>query len=512
MAAALTTSELLRSLQLGSEVAESDDELQEHFVTTAAFHEIVNDETDLILGPKGSGKTAIFRIIADGDFDIPTLQDVDVVPAFNTSGDVLFQQFRDDIGTVSEPQLRDVWTAYILTLVGWHLLNKYEGDKFDTLRHAMAAAGLPATMAVTKPKSAWQAMTKILNRFLYPDAVEGKVGLGEGLPNFETRAEYPTAPLSRDPDGRTPSLDVELVVQCITDCLQSLNRRCWVIFDRLDEAFEDDPEFERLALRALMRAHSNLVSYDKRLKTKLFLRSDILDRVTAEKGFVNITHLRSMTISWARPHILDMIVKRLVLSKSALAFLQLKGVDTQAQVIRSMMAPVDEGLRRTKKSDSEPRIVDPLNYLIEKSTDATLAFNPRNIVSMMRSARALELTACAVNNPVLGAHSPPPITQNSLTRAWQDISRKRLHDTLYAEHNSLRPVFELFTNGPQGFDRELLGARLNPIVPVEDHPRVIRELQYCGFMRMTGRNLFRIADLYRPALGLNPHTVRSASQ
>ena len=507
----MKTSELLTSLRLGSEVAESDDELQDLFVPIAAFHEMVYDEADLILGPKGSGKTAIFRMMADDDFAIASLDDVDILPAFNTQGDIMFQHLRREIGMPTEEQLRTVWTAYILTFAGWHIVEMYNTPAVEKLKEVLELAGLP--QSGQKPQSIWKALVDRFARLTKPIGVEAKFGMGTGMPNVEGRLEYQEESPTPTPQKDSPfaSLDVNAVVLAMIDALRSTGRRCWIIFDRLDEAFEDDPEFERLALRALMRAHSNISSYGKEFRTKLFLRDDVLDRVTNDAGFVNLTHLRSMRISWTRNQLLDMLVKRIIISDLALKHLHHRGVKNQAGVLRAILPTVNESSGKKSRGNRSSELIDPLTYLISKSSDATLEINPRNVISMIRSARTIELAACQVKDPELNGNAQPPIKQESFVRAWQQLSSKRLVDTLYAENNSLREIIESFRNGPQGFGGNFLRSHLNQSgVPSSEIDSKLRALQYCGFLKLTGRNLYRIADLYRPGLGLNPQTIKGA--
>lgn len=58
-----TVREALQSLDLGKSVAEFDDALERYFVETNAFRELVHDQRDIIAGDKGTGKTAIYRIL-----------------------------------------------------------------------------------------------------------------------------------------------------------------------------------------------------------------------------------------------------------------------------------------------------------------------------------------------------------------------------------------------------------------------------------------------------------------
>ncbi len=56
---------LLNSIDLGSPVAEHDTMLYEARIETTAFQDLFRDRVDLISGTKGSGKTALYRLISE---------------------------------------------------------------------------------------------------------------------------------------------------------------------------------------------------------------------------------------------------------------------------------------------------------------------------------------------------------------------------------------------------------------------------------------------------------------
>jgi hypothetical protein len=55
----------LQKLDIGSSVAEFDTQLQLYFLETQIYCDFVNDRYDIVSGDKGTGKTAIYRIVRD---------------------------------------------------------------------------------------------------------------------------------------------------------------------------------------------------------------------------------------------------------------------------------------------------------------------------------------------------------------------------------------------------------------------------------------------------------------
>ena len=79
---------------------------------------------------------------------------------------------------------------------------------------------------------------------------------------------------------------------------------------RIDVAFAESAELEHNALRALFGVYADLRQYD-RLTPKIFLRSDIWERITAE-GFREASHItRAITISWDNNALMNLMVSRL---------------------------------------------------------------------------------------------------------------------------------------------------------------------------------------------------------
>src|SRR5580704_4283026 len=110
-------SELLRGLDLGSSVAESDTLLEAARIETSAFGDLLNDRVDLVPGTKGSGKSALFRIFVDFLPDI-LLQNRKVVIAhgIQAPGDPVFHAFTERFSKLSEEEFVSFWCIYLVSL------------------------------------------------------------------------------------------------------------------------------------------------------------------------------------------------------------------------------------------------------------------------------------------------------------------------------------------------------------------------------------------------------------
>lgn len=175
--------ELLAELDLGNSVAEFDADLDAYFVETQTFRALVRGGVDVVAGDKGTGKTALYRILRDRFKELPELRGIEILPAFNPTGNPVFQRLAQ-LEILTEAQYSTVWKSYFLSLVGNWLLEAAEGletDKLVALDRTLRAIGLRST-----DESASNIFSKLINlvkQRLRVRTVEGGLGLTEaGMP------------------------------------------------------------------------------------------------------------------------------------------------------------------------------------------------------------------------------------------------------------------------------------------------------------------------------------------
>src|SRR6266540_3846765 len=128
----MNTGEILATLELGNSVAEHDQALEKYFVETATFRSLIRDEGDVIAGDKGTGKTALFRILQKRYPTIEELASVEVVAGFNPVGSPVFQRLAEG-EVLKEGQYVTIWKAYILALVGNWILSLWNEAYTDKM-------------------------------------------------------------------------------------------------------------------------------------------------------------------------------------------------------------------------------------------------------------------------------------------------------------------------------------------------------------------------------------------
>jgi hypothetical protein len=491
---------ILQALDIGDDVAEFDERLSNYFIETSSFKDITADKADLILGAKGSGKSAIFRHLANPRAGIPELEDVDIIPAFNVQGSVIFRRLSTS-PPVSEPAYRFIWFTFIVALMANHLLSSYDDVlNLDRLAKLIDAADL--RVVPLAPTRLWEKIENLIKAISRRLEIEGELEFG--IPKLPVKAKTKGTFRASEAADEAPEeqVDLEEILYICADQLARINRRCWVVFDRLDEAFEHSQELESTVLRGLMRAHLDMASYGASMRTKLFLRSDIMDRIMREKGFVNATHLRRLHLQWDQEGIIDLLSRRII----------------STQVIAEVYGISPEGLKRQSGRLDICRRVLPggldNNSLIEWisifTADASRALNPRNVLTLIRLARQHQLAVYDRDDPDL-ASVPTLISTNTMKNALASLSQLRLEDTVYAEFNSLRGVIQALHGKSFRLTREQLATYIRTDRQSEHLNEVLEGLEYAGIVSISRRGIITIAKLYRPALGMDREHISYVS-
>jgi hypothetical protein len=147
--------------------------------------------------------------------------------------------------------------------------------------------------------------------------------------------------------------------------------------DRLDVAFVENEELEQNALRALFRVYLDLLG-SQNLKLKIFLRTDIWNRIT-KVGFREASHItRHVTISWDRASLLNLIVRRALHNASLRKHY---GV-VPAELLVSSEAQTNFFFRLfPDQVDVGPNKPTTLDWLLTRTRDGTQLNAPRELIS-----------------------------------------------------------------------------------------------------------------------------------
>ena len=310
--------EILKSLEIGERVAEEEsDNLEKYFVETDQWQQMWTGNIDVVYGPKGSGKSALYTLLNKKEnslFDNGVL----IASGENLRGATVFRSIVAD-PPPTEMAFIYLWKLYCLTLIG-RTLRDYDikNEEAKSLVKSLEIAKLLPTS--DKLSVIFRAVTTYLKNWLNRDAksIEYAVNIdpSTGAPTVSKKTEFGD---STD-DKNLGDIPVDDLLSIADSAMQNEDLNLWILFDRLDVAFAESQELERNALRALFRAYNDIKAYSN-IALKIFVRDDIWKRIT-QGGFTEASHItKSVHISWSEESLLNLIVLRLINSPNLIEFL-----------------------------------------------------------------------------------------------------------------------------------------------------------------------------------------------
>lgn len=479
---------LLRGLNFGKRVAEEEqEELSRYFVETVPWTRLLNDDVDLIYGPKGSGKSALYALLISKKSDL-FFRGRFIIPAEDPLSEPAFRHL-DTAVDLSENQLKVLWKLYFLVLISKRLNEAWEGGysgkqlrrKLEQARIISHDAGFSGQV-IRLIDVLRNTSIESLEAALELDTVTGR--------SSATLRASPKA-IAAEPWTRLETSMTQLFSHA-SAALEEAGRDAWIALDRLDSAFMDSPEMEVRALRALFRVYQDMRAV-KRVRLKIFLRTDVWSRIT-EKGFTEASHLtRSETISWTREGLLDLVMKRVVASP---AIRQHLGVENGDLTILAKDTAFHHVVPRQMETGAKrPRTFD---WLISRVRDGTNQSEPRELIHWLTRAKDAQIgialrDASWATSPLIG--------RAAIRDALPEVSRARLEQTLFAECPDVRPwVLRLKGTRPE-YTAVWLAKTWR--VDSDECQRRIQRLVDVGFFDQTAwtsQSKCQLPLLYRPAL------------
>jgi hypothetical protein len=485
---------LLTNASFGKQVAEDEaKELASYFVETSQWQGLWRGDYDVVLGPKGSGKSALYSLLDQRGsqlFDRKIL----TITAENPSGTTAFSEVVPEPPT-SETAFIGLWKLYFLSLVAKVLLEYgVETEEASAVYDALRDAGLlepqgglaGRVRAVLDYINRLAGRTKEIEGGVVVDpvtgmpALTGKIVLGE--PGTEERKQG--------------LVSVDELLKMADAALKDLDFSVWILLDRLDVAFEQHAQLEHNALRALFKTYRDMGSLE-RITPKIFLRSDIWDRIT-EDGFREASHISAeLRLKWDDHDLLQLLMRRVFKNPEIAEFY---GVDPEAVYaeIDSQRALLKELFPDQIDGGKNPKTFD---WMVSRTTDATGESAPRELIHLLSALRVRQLNRLDVGNP------PPPerelFERAAFKEALDDVSEARLKKLLYAEYPDLKPYIEKL-DGEKTLQRR---ATLASIWQVDENEagQVADRLVAVGFFSRGGDKAdpeYQVPFLYRPSLSL----------
>jgi len=389
--------DILKLIDFGSSVAETDQLLESARVETSVYTELLNDTVDLIPGTKGSGKSALYRIFVDFLPDhLLELRKVVVAHGIQQHGNEIFDAYNDSFIQMSESEFVDFWCIYLISLANEQFIKgpRYSehlqscSHEIDAFHRACRAAMIPEFNTPKPLDDVLGWVLAVLNKCRPKPKLTFRPSNGSGEYGVtlwgEQEAQQDKKKTEND-KARLPQY-AHVIKDSLENVLKKAKLNLWLMVDRLDEIFPRRSPLETCALRGLLRTLRIFES--KEIRVKVFLRDDILNQiVSGGKGFTALTHVTSRkadTLCWSEGQILTMIVRRLYAKEKVRNFLD---IDSE----RLVASPEYQENAFYKVFPSTvahgPKQSNTLRWIYHHTTDGAGVVTPRDVIELLTRAK-----------------------------------------------------------------------------------------------------------------------------
>lgn len=486
---------VLRKSTFGRRTAEEErEQLRAYFVETNQWSQVYNGDIDVVYGPKGSGKSAIYSLISQSAGELFD-RNIIVVPGENPQGAPAFKDLSDD-PPYDEFEFVSLWKLYILTLCGQSMRDfGFDGQKAKDVVEALEEAELiPTQFTLSK---ALRYAFDYVRSFTRPQAIETEVKLDPitGMP-----VGLAGKIVLREPGvsaARKGIVSIDELFRLASEALADAGYTIWVVLDRLDVAFADKPGLETSALRALFKFYLDTKSH-KSISTKIFLRTDIWAAITKE-GFREASHIeRALSIKWSPEDLTNLVVRRAVANDDLCKFYNVN----RDQILADYSS--QEGFLTQifpDQVETGPNKPKTFGWILGRTRDAIEPTAPRELIHFLNELRDVQINRLERGERTLLAGKL--FEQAAFKDALPGVSKVRLEQTLFAEYPAMKPFVEALVEQkatqPLSNLQNLWGkGREEALV-------IAGQLEEVGFFERLGSlpdPSWRVPFLYRPALSL----------
>jgi hypothetical protein len=503
--------QILTRLNFGRVDGETDNRFENCFIGTEMLRQVLLPQHSLVVGNKGSGKSAICRLLCDDLQKVKPLlpknyNEIYCLPAYGLQSEEFLPAMEIlELKPNSVDDFRYYWLLYLGLKTASTLL---EDEKIKAAVLESKSAKLKDAHEVLSRLLMDVGLTKNTNLF---GKLKSRFG---GRRKSHVEPGKTDKPLAADFKNKT-GMSIIALLENIDTLLQETNSLVWIMLDKLDLLFVEDIDKLKSAITGLVQL---LVQYGNQFKNihfKIFLRNDIYRQL----HIVNKSHLVSYTteMKWRGPLLLKMLVARAVVDPHVREYCEeISGekVDVTNVILGSddfvkkiFFTIFEPTMGSTPGSESAPPTDQ---WILKRLIDGMENSFPRELIHLGNKAveRQREL------NRADGKHqSTHLIGPRALRDAFEAISAYRCDTYLYSEFPHLAKHFDVFRGSDTtAFHREELYMLFSPLTPKGDE--AIRAVYDTGLLLPLGKNVdssrkFKVPLLYRSGLGMSDHRSKT---
>lgn len=476
------------NITFGDRVAENESQdLSVYFIKTEHWEKVRSGKADIVFGSKGAGKSALYTLLFK-EADQLQQEGTTLISAEKPTGQTVFSEVKNTPPT-TEVEFITLWKIYICQLIIQQLQESGTcTDQASDVKNKLVESGLIEEKNTLKRlvNSAMSFARKIIDL----ESIEGGAAPDGSIITGKITFKTPTAE-----KRKLGFVSVDELLETLNDYLTGKSLRYWILFDRLDVAFDQDAGIEKNALRALFKTYRDIEDLDA-ISLKIFLREDIWKRITDE-GFRESSHItRTTTISWSPQSLLNLIILRAIRNPQITEDYQVNveeiersHVEQRSLYYKMFPEQVDIGEKQS----------DTFDWILNRVRDGLGLAAPREVIHFHN-----EVINCEKEAISIGARKiePPNIfSRQSIKAATAEVSKVKTEQNLFAENSHLKQYIQKLDGNKAEQSLETLShlwGKNN-----EETKSIAAELVFVGFFEQRAardEGIYKIPFIYRPYL------------
>lgn len=481
----MTKENLLKELNFGAVDSESEVNLDKIFVQTQNFTEFLNPSIALLLGSKGAGKSALYRLFTTFEASARKMAEHSLDDTYIVAG-TGFKDLpeMDDMQLLNSIDAKEIspeaaWKIYIAYKIIHGLYKQHTIVCGKKCRRVLQKSNAMRDYRISA------IINRLFERFV-------------GEPPQINQIDFKDVSISI---GKNSKVSVYDLLGEIDTYLGNNGKTVWILLDKIDELFPSKTETRKECIEGLFLAYIDFVSRYKNIKLKIFLRTDIWNTLS----FVNKSHLtdKTTTIRWDGEALKALLIKRALYNPNIKDFL----VNSQGLSVGESAEEVSKCFDVLFPERVYPgtREAKTMAWIIERSKDGLDGVYPREIINFANYAVKEEIAnADELHQEYTGQKSL--LSGSSIRNAFAFVSQTKVQSYL-SEFVNLSKHFERFM-GQQTAEysqAELieLMSGLNP--SGEDMIRQLHEtgvIAYSSGQILTKDSKIIVPRLFRNGLGI----------
>ncbi len=301
---------LLQKFDFGLPDAKEDPLLDACALKIAPIAQFLTDNKSILVGDRGSGKTAVFRLLSDRKIQFTNTENltqihipIDEELSYKTLKGHISQQIKESTNEEASPH-RLIWELFIFSRCLEGLKYHFEGNrKFEKISDEFHEA-------IGWKSSGKVGLIDLITKTKKTFGVKLENGhMGYVVPNFYASVE-PKKEID-EPLEHANFLDLPRFKSELNSVLSESKAVAYVLIDKLDEFVSGEEYKTQLnTLQALLQSWRDYQSYPK-IKVKLFFRKDLYERLDFSSIGRDKIEPRKVDLIWTNEDIRHLIASRI---------------------------------------------------------------------------------------------------------------------------------------------------------------------------------------------------------